>query len=329
MTKIRKILIVLCLFFVLLLLGLLGTGFYYYSNPSKLKPLVESTLSRFTGTECSIKEISYSRHPLVIRAKGIQFIEHIQGLCLEIPEIFASITLEGSFGGRSLVFKELRVPVFSLSINRWQAPQIAEDNEGPSLLRRILGGLFSFLLVKDVKVRDARVEEGHVTSQWGDLKVNLNGIHAHLVSEQILDMGCGVRVQSLSDQIDLKISRVKVMMDRAVYPPESGIEAWLTGEEIAFNTPQWKVTNASMEARILYSPENDTVDFESFKLLFEGVSLNEGEAARFVPLRSIVEANGSIGLRKTNLPVVSLTGTCARNTGSGNLLFRCACGKTG
>ena len=78
MSRKRKILVVLCLLFLLGVLALSGAGFYYYSNPSKLKPLAESALSRFTGTECSIKELSYSRHPLSIRAKGIQFIDHIQ-----------------------------------------------------------------------------------------------------------------------------------------------------------------------------------------------------------------------------------------------------------
>jgi hypothetical protein len=307
MTRKRKIFIILCLFFVLALLALSGIGFYYYSNPSKLKPLAESALSRFTGTECSIKEISYSHHPLVIRAKGIQFIEHIQGFYLEIPEIVANISLEGSFGRRSLVFNDLRVTALSLSMNQgWPTPEITREAERPSFFRRILGGLFSFFLVKDVKVREARLEDGHVTGQWEDLKINLNGMQAQLSPEQFFEMGCGVRVQSLSDQIDLKIPSLKVITDKPVFPLNALIPARVKGEEITIETPQGNVTNALMEASVLYSPEGETVDFKSLKISFNGMTLNEGVGSRFVPLRSLVEATVSLDLHEQTLVAPSV-----------------------
>ena len=299
MTRKRKILVILCLLFLLGLLALSGTGFYYYSNPSKLKPLAESALSRFTGTECSIKEISYSRRPLSVRAKGIQFIEHIQGFYLEIPEIFARISLEGSFGSRTLIFEDLRVTGFNLSMNQgWRTPEIATEAEKPSLLRRILGGLVSFFVVEEVRVHEAWLQEGHVTAQLEDLKVNLNGVSAHLSPGQILDVGCGVRVQGLSDQLDLKIPRMKLITDKPVLPLDNGIQARMKGEEIWIETPRAKVTNALAEASIVYRKESEAVDFESLKISFDGMSLKEEGGTRFVPLRSLVEARGRLDLRK-------------------------------
>ena len=302
MSRKRKILVVLCLLFLLGVLALSGAGFYYYSNPSKLKPLAESALSRFTGTECSIKELSYSRHPLSIRAKGIQFIDHIQGFYLDIPEIFARISLEGSFGRRTLIFEDLRVTGFSLSMNQgWRTPEITGEGERPSWPRRILGGLISFFLIDEVRVREAWMQEGHVTAQLEDLKVNVNAISAHLDPGQILDMGCGVRLQSVSDQLDLKIPRLKVITDNPVLPLSNRIQARVRGEEITVETPQGTVKNAVMDARVLYSREAEAVDFESLSISFEGMSLNEGGGTRFVPLRSLVEARGRLDMRKVIL----------------------------
>jgi hypothetical protein len=88
--------------------------FSYYSNPSKLKHLAENALSGFTGTECSIREISYSQKPLIIRLKGIQLIEHLQGFYLEIPEISAVISIQGGLGQRNLIVEDLRVNGFTL-----------------------------------------------------------------------------------------------------------------------------------------------------------------------------------------------------------------------
>ena len=307
MTRKRKIFIFLCLFFVLGLLALSGIGFYYYSNPSKLKPLAESALSKFTGTDCSISQISYSRNPLTIRAKGIQFIDHIQGFYLEIPEISARISLEGPLGRRSLVFDDLRVTALSLSMNQgWGTPEVSTEEEKPSLLRRILGGLISFFLVEEVRVRQARLEEGHVTAQVGDLRINLNGIGAHLIPEQILDMECGARVQSLSDQLDLKIPRLKMITDNPVLPLNAPIPARVKGEEITIETPYGNVTNALMEASVLYSPGGQTVDFKSLKVSFNGITLKERTGNRFIPLRSLAEARGSLDLHELTLAAPSV-----------------------
>jgi hypothetical protein len=48
--------IVLC--FVVLLLS--GIGFYLYSHPDQIKPMVERSLSASTGASCTIENLSYS-----------------------------------------------------------------------------------------------------------------------------------------------------------------------------------------------------------------------------------------------------------------------------
>jgi len=63
MSKRLKIFLILILFAVIGVAALSGLAFHYYSNPSKLKHLAENAISGFTGTECSISEISYSQKP--------------------------------------------------------------------------------------------------------------------------------------------------------------------------------------------------------------------------------------------------------------------------
>jgi len=307
MTRKRKILIILCLCFVLGLLALAGVGLYYFSHPSELKSLAEGTLSRFTGTECTIKEISYSRSPLVIRAKDIQMIEHIQGFYLDIPEVLANLSLEGSFGRRTLIFRDLRIRALTLSMNQgWRPPEIIKDAERPSLLRRVMGGLLSFFLFKDIEVREAEMEDGHITGQWGDLIVNLNGLNARLSPEQIFSIGCGARIQSHSGHVDLKIPRLTLATARPVYPLGSKIEAIVKGEEISLETSLGRMAEASLESWIIYSPQDESVEVESMKVSFEGIRVNEGRGTRFVPLRSLVEGGGRLDFHKASLTFPSL-----------------------
>jgi hypothetical protein len=302
MTKKRKILFVLCVFFGLFLATLLGVALFYYSHPSKLKPLAESFLSRITGTECSIKEISFSRKPFTIRGKGIQFIEHIQGFYLDIPEVVTEISLKGSFGRKTLELENLQLKSFSLSLQQgWHMPEKGAETEKLPLLRRILGGVFSFFVAQDVKIMNAELVDGHISGQGSDVTVNLNGIHAKLTPEQFLEMGCAVRVQRISDQLDLKIPRLNLTTDRPLYPLAAEIQGAAKGEEISFEAPQGKIANGTVQAKIIYNRNEETLGFETVRISFDGLDLHEDRETRFVPLLCVLEANGGLDFKAATL----------------------------
>jgi hypothetical protein len=307
MAKKGKILLVLCVLFGLFLATLSGVAFFYYSHPSKLEPLAESFLSRVTGTQCSIKEISYSRKPSTIRVKGIQFIEHIQGFYLDIPEVSTQISLQGSFGHRTLVLENLRLKSLSLSLQQgWHGPEGGGETERVPILRRLLGGVFSFLVARDIRIKNAELVDGHVSGQWGDATVNLNGMHAKLTPEQFLDIGCDVRVQIISEQLDLKIPRLSLITDQPVFPLAAEIQGAVKGEDVSFEAPQGKIANGMVQARIIYDRDKETLGFEQFRISFAGLNLYENREMRFVPLPCVFEADGALDFKEAALRVRSV-----------------------
>jgi hypothetical protein len=302
MTKKRKIVLVLCVCIGIFLVALSGSALYYYGHPSKLKPLLETFLSRVTGTECSIKEISFSRKPFTIRGKGIQFIEHIQGFCLDIPEVVTQISLKGSFGRKTLELENLRLKGFSLSLQQgWHLPDIGRKAEKLSLLRRILGTAFSLFVAQDVKIMNAELMDGHVSGQWSDLRLNLNGLRVKLTPEQFLEIGCDARIQRVSDQLDLKIPRLNVVTDRPVYPPGAEIQGAVKAEEISVEAPWAKIAKAMAQGKIIYRRSDGTLRFAPVRISFDGLSLYENREARFVPLPSVLDVDADLDLGKATL----------------------------
>ena len=120
MRPVVKILIALILVIFFFIGSLSGIGVWYYHHPSNIKSLVEKSISRYTGTSCTIKTLSYSLDPPMVEARGIIIDqgEIQEGFHLEIQGLRADIGLEGAFSRKSLIFKKLKVDGFSLRLSK-------------------------------------------------------------------------------------------------------------------------------------------------------------------------------------------------------------------
>ena len=106
--------IALC--FVVLLLS--GIGLYLYYHPDQVKPMVERSLSAYTGASCTIENLSYSFKPMDLEAMGILFkpLKPQKTFSMEIPFIKADMDVEGPWGHRSLVLKNMQTKGLSLDL---------------------------------------------------------------------------------------------------------------------------------------------------------------------------------------------------------------------
>lgn len=290
----------LCILMVLAILS--GIVCYYYFNPSKWKPLLESTVSGFTGTECSIEEISWSRKPLSIRARGIQLIDHLESFQLGVHEISAALSIQGPIGGRRLIFQNLKINGFTLTLPEgWRFSEAKRGGQGGSLLGRLMGKVFSFLAFRDIAILEASLKDGHLSGRWGDRKVTLNGIHATLTPERFLEVVFGAHLLSLADHLDLKLPRLKLITEHPVELSALGIQVILAGDEISFETRQGKVTEAVLAARIAYRQQEKTLDVESLKISFGAISFPAQGGNRLLSLGSFIEARGGLDFQKGTL----------------------------
>jgi hypothetical protein len=305
MSKRLRILLILGLVAILGLAALTGLGYSYYANPSKLKHLAENALSGFTGTDCSIREISYSQKPLIIRLKGIELIEPLQGFYLEIPEISAGISIQGRLGQRNLVVEDLRVNGFTLKMTEaWDLPRLVRDSRKPPLFRRILGSLFSFFVFKDMTLHEAGVNDGYVVGQWGGHTITVNGLHANLSPDRMLHAEAGLRIRNLSESLDLKVPRLTWRTDYPMDSPGATIRATLRGEDLAFEASQGEVSSAALEIKILYHPREKTLHFESFRIASDGVTFHEEKGGLSFPF--LVEARADMDFQAAKLTVPSV-----------------------
>jgi hypothetical protein len=307
MSRRLKVFLTLSLFFLIGIATISGLAFYYYSNPSQLKHLVEDALSVFTGTECSIQEISHVRKPRTIRLKGIELFEPLRGTYFAIPEIAAVISIHGGLGRRSLILEDLQVNGFTLTVaETWELPQVVRDTGEASLLRRILGGLFSFFVFKDIRVNEARLIDGSMTGRWEDRTINIDGIHATLNRDRFLEAGCGVRIRDVDDGMDLTLPQVTWITQHPIYPPGATIHATLRGEGVSLEAPQGSVSSAILETTMVFHRRERTLVLESFSIVSDKVTIHGEDESLHVSFPSFVQAKAVVDLHEKRLSVPSV-----------------------
>ena len=131
----NKLLLIFFIGALLIIASICGAMVYYYLHPSAVKGLIEKSIARSTGTSFEVKSLSYSLQPLRIIAKGILFKpgEDLRGFYLEIPELIADMSLEGSFGRKRLTFNNLKIDRFSFRVSHdLLLPRVEQKPGGPS-----------------------------------------------------------------------------------------------------------------------------------------------------------------------------------------------------
>lgn len=302
MKKRSSILLVLCLCAMAALALLAGIAAHSYRNPSKWKPLLERAVSGFTGAECSILEISWSRKPLTIQLKGIQLMDPLKGFQLDLQGIKAALSIEGPLGGKRLIFQDLQAHGLTLSLQEgWRLPEGATDGREASLLRRISRSVFSLVLFKDVIILKAGLKDGYMKVQEGSRTITLQGIRATWSPERFLEARFGAHLQSLSEPLDLRLPLLKLSTEHAVLLPDPVIQATLAGEAIRLETPHVEVADGLLSARITYRQSEKMIEVHALRVSSDATRFpSQGESAALAA-GFLIEARAGVDLRKATL----------------------------
>ncbi|MEE9611109.1 MAG: hypothetical protein V3W19_07650, partial [Desulfatiglandales bacterium] len=272
--RFRKKIFLAFLITIFLLLGsLIGAILYLYYHPSTLKPFIEASISRSTGSAFTIKELSYSIKPLSIRAKGILFnpLEEQHGLHLEVPELMADLSLEGPFGNKSLTFKSIRIDAFSLLFSKEMGlPQIAQGEKSASFFARILKGGMEFFLFKDIKFQGAELTNGQIAVRLGDQIVLVTTIHAKLNPDHRMEISCKIQMRWLSQKVGLTAPDVHITTDHAISFIDPEIRGVLTAQKVTFKSPKANVKSMGVNATLIYNHNEKKLAFEPMHLHLEG-----------------------------------------------------------
>jgi hypothetical protein len=149
-----------------------GIGFYLYYHPDQVKPMIERSLSASTGASCTIENLSYSFKPMVLEARGILFkpLKPQKTFFMEIPLIRADMDVEGPWGHRSLVLKNLQIKglYFDLFSERFKFPGILPAKRGPSFPAGMARGLIGLFFFRDLKFQSGELLDGRISAAMGD-----------------------------------------------------------------------------------------------------------------------------------------------------------------
>ena len=300
----NKLLLIFCIGVLLIMASLCGAMLYYYFHPSAVKALIEKSISRSTGTSFEIKNLSYSLKPLRILAKGILFKpgEDLRGFYLEIPELIADMSLEGSFGHKCLTFKNLKIDGFSFRVSHdLFLPRIEQKPGDPSFLTRIVKRLIALFLFRDIRFQAAQIVNGNMVAQIKDQTVRISGIHAHLNADHLVEISCEMGFQWPSQKISFMAPHILITTDHAISFVDPKISCLLTATRAMFQSPGANADNVGVTARLIYDHNYRKVAFEPLDLVLEGAVLKQIPETRSDPLNLHLKTQGFFDLGNNKL----------------------------
>ncbi|MGE5839534.1 MAG: hypothetical protein ACM34H_06335 [Deltaproteobacteria bacterium] len=293
MSRKRKILILLGLMPLLALCIGLAAVFYYARSPDALKALVERSISRATGKQCTISQFGYSLNPLFVRAKGIELIDHVQDFHLDIPELVTELSLQGPFTQRSLVVKRLTIQEPSLKTHRASSlTEMGEKLDTPGLFSRVAREITALLLFREIQIDNVELIGGRVTGEMGQLMLTMGGIHLSLNEAKSPEILCFAMLRWPSEEMELIMPQLRLRADRALSIVDPQIRMTLKGEEMTFATGRGKAENLSGETEIIYDRDRRVLAFNSARLGSEKLTLKQWNGSLSPPLTVHFETDG-------------------------------------
>ena len=268
-SKKGKIFLIFLVAGLVLAVSVLGTGLYYYRNPSAVKPVTERSVSRFTGTSCRLKKLSYSLKPLSIHARGLTFSPggSGHGFHVEVPELIADLSLEGPFGKRTLVIRRLGIEDFSITISHsMRPPRIRRGQGKPSLISRALNGLIAFALFRDIRIQDINVRRGEITLKTEDQVIRIEKIRASIDNERLIDISCGLRAAWPSKKIIFSVPFLKIATQKAISFQNPQISCLLRAEGGTFQSPKGMMEGLTLSAVLKHDHRKGALTVNSMDL---------------------------------------------------------------
>jgi hypothetical protein len=304
MSRKRKIFILLGLGLVLALCTGVAAVFYYAKSPGALKALLERSISRTTGAQCTIGEFAYSLNPLSIRARDIRLIDPVQHFHLEVPELTTELSLQGSFTRRSLVVKRLTIQ--GLSLNTYRAFTLTEPAEKPAtqgFFGRFARRLTALLLFQDIQLHNAELNGGHLNSEIGEQVLTMSGIHLSLDGSKALQVSCHGLLQWPSEKMELSMPHILLTTDRAFSILDPEIRMILKSEEMTLSAPHGKAENLSFETEAFYDRDKGLLTFNSALLSTERLFVKQWNGSPSAALTVHFKADGFLDLSGGNAGV--------------------------
>ncbi|MFZ5570215.1 MAG: hypothetical protein ACOZF0_07415 [Thermodesulfobacteriota bacterium] len=217
------------------LIGLGGMGFYLHSHPEWIKPTIERALSTATGAACTIERFAISLQPLAVEAGGICFTTRPPhpAASMEIPFIRTELALEGPFGRKTLLLKNMRVTGISLT---GALPVLSPVEPNGSFPAGLLQGLAGFFFFRDIRFQSGEILDGRLAISRGDYFLQARQLHAEAGADRPLCVSFALEVGNNSRHLQVTAPRVSFSGDHGVGGREVTFSGVLRADNISLQT---------------------------------------------------------------------------------------------
>jgi hypothetical protein len=291
-----------------------GIGLYFYYHPDQVKPMVERSLSAYTGASCTIENLSYSFKPMVLEARGILFkpLKPQKTFSMEIPFIRADMDVEGPWGHRTLVLKNMQTKGLSLDLfsERFTFPGILPAKRGPSFPAGMARGLIGLFFFRDIKFQSGELLDGRISAAMGDQAFQALGIHAIAGAEKPLFLSFALEVKNSSRNMNVAAPKVNILGSTIFDINDLKFSGTLESKDMRFQYSELNIQKMEVFSKFTYSHGPKNLDVENLNVRCQGISLG-----------SDLKKSGSLPVSATIAESLSVETGFAYNMNQGKTAF--------
>ena len=254
-----------------------GIGLYLYYHPDQVKPMLERSLSASTGASCTIENLSYSFKPMILEARGIVFksLQPQNTFSVKIPFIRADMDVEGPWGHRSLVLKNLRIKGLYLDLvsERFTFPGIFPAKRGPSFLAGMARSLIGLFFFRDIRFGSGELLDGRISAAMGDQTFQAQRIHAGVSADKPLFLSFALEVKNSSRHLNFTAPNVNILGSTIFDINDLKFSGALEAQDMRLKDSELGIQKMAVLSKFTYSHGPKNLDVESLNIRCQGVAL--------------------------------------------------------
>lgn len=281
----------MALCFVVILFS--GMGLYLYYHPDQVKPMIERSLSASTGASCTIETLSYSFKPMVLEAKGILLnpLKPRKTFSMEIRSIRADMDVEGPWGHRALILKNVRMNGLYLDFfsEGFTFPGILPAKKGTSFPAKMVRGLIGLFFFRDIRFGSGELLDGRVSAAMGGQTFQAQRIHAGVGADKPLFLSFALEVKNSSRNMNFTAPNVNILGGATFDINDLKFSGTLESKDMRLKDSELGIQKMEVFSKFTYRHGPKNFDVENLKLRCQGIALGSD-------------------LKKTGLSPASVTG---------------------
>ena len=276
-TLIKKIFLFSGIALCVVVLLVSGMGLYLYYHPDQVRPMIEKSLSASTGASCTIKNLFYSFKPMALEAEGILFtpLKPKKTFSVEIRFIRADMDIEGPWGHRSLVLKNIQINGLYLDLfsGRFTFPVILPAKRGPSFLSAMARRLVGLFLFRDIRFQSGELLDGRISAAMGDQAFRAQHIHATAGADKPLFLSFALEAKNSYRNMNFTAPNVTITGGTTFDINDLKFIGTLESQDMRLQDSELGIQKIEVLSKFTYRHGPKNLDVENLNVRCQGIAL--------------------------------------------------------